>query len=338
MRVDLGPVARRGASAFLIATATSARASAVESRPKVRLEVHRAPAAESCAGQRDIEQAVAERLGYDPFDGAAHEVLRVELVPRGSDLVARIDRLDASGAGAGSRELTSSAPDCKELSASVALAISIALDPSRALLAPPAPPAVAEPVPSSLPPAPRARRSPPRDLVVPPRRRAEERAVRVSVGADAHGAVGSAPGPAFGFGVQSAVRFRRVELGLEGRADLPASTRAAHGGEVSGQALFASFVPCVGIGWFLGCGVASAGALLGSASDSPAGGRDATPFGGAGLRAAVDLPLGARLTLRPYVEAEAAFARTSLVYGGRVAWRAPPAFGYGGVAARVALF
>jgi hypothetical protein len=338
VHIDLNrPAVRQCAGALVVLMTAAATASADEARPKVRLEVHRAPAADACAGEVELAQAVAERLGYDPFDGGAGEVVRVSIAPRGGELVARIERLDAAGTGVGARELGSKAPDCNELSASVALAISIALDPSRVLVASPPPAVAAESAPSSVPPA-SPPPPPPWRQAVRPRHLVEARTVRVSAGADAHGAVGSAPAPALGFGVHGDVRFGHFEVGLEGRADLPASTRAAHGGEVSGQVLFASLVPCAGFGWFLGCAVASAGALLGSAADSPTGTRAATPFAGAGLRAAIDLPVGARFALRPYVEAEAALARTTLVYGARDAWRAPPVFASGGVVARVALF
>jgi hypothetical protein len=87
----------------------------------------------------------------------------------------------------------------------------------------------------------------------------------------------------------------------------------------------------------VGCALVSAGALRGSAASST-GARDATPFGGAGLRAAFDLPVGGGVTLRPFLEAEAAFTRTSLVYGGQDAWRTPPVFGSCGLAARVGIF
>ncbi|HVY45416.1 MAG TPA: hypothetical protein VHB21_06030 [Minicystis sp.] len=337
MRPDLdAAAARRVAGALLIAMAPAAAASAGDARPKVRLELHRAPGAETCADEAETAHAVAERLGYDPFDGGARDVVRVVLAPRGRELVARIERLDGDGASAGAREIGSTARDCKELSASVALEIAIALDASRALLAPAPLAAAPEKAPSVA--APRARTARRRLTATPPRHVVEAKRVRVSAGVDAHGAFGSAPGPAFGVGVHGDVALGRLELGLEGRADLPASTRAPRGGEVSGQALFASVVPCAHVAWFVGCAVASAGALLGSAAGSPAGARGATPFAGAGLRAAIDLPVGSRLTLRPYVEAEAALARTTLTYGGRQAWQAPPAFAYGGLLTRVALF
>jgi hypothetical protein len=241
--------------------------------------------------------------------------------------------LDAGGVAVGARELSSTAPDCKELSASVALAIAISLDPARAVSAPP--PADAAPESAPAPPFYTVAPSP---QPGPLRHVAETRPVRTSAGIDVHGAIGSAPAPALGLGLRGDVRFGRVELGLEGRADLPASTRAAHGGDVSAQPIFATFATGVDVGGFVGCALGSGGVLLGSAASAPAGGRAATPFAGAGLRAAFDVRVSPRLTLRPYIEAEAALARTRLVYAGREAWRAPPGFASGGVAVRVALF
>src|SRR5262249_1891690 len=62
------------------ALASAAGAGAAPSRPAARLEVVREPGAESCDGQAEVQRAVAERLGYDPFDVAMRDATRMRVL------------------------------------------------------------------------------------------------------------------------------------------------------------------------------------------------------------------------------------------------------------------
>ncbi|HVY47205.1 MAG TPA: hypothetical protein VHB21_15060, partial [Minicystis sp.] len=123
------PGARVAIAAWLL-LASTADAAPSPSRP--RLEVVRERGAEACATEAELARAVEERLGYAPFDDHAVEVLRVTMRPRGAELTAHIERVDAAGNVAGALDIASHGADCKELSASTAVAIAIALDPRPA--------------------------------------------------------------------------------------------------------------------------------------------------------------------------------------------------------------
>ncbi|MET0790445.1 MAG: hypothetical protein ABW061_02900 [Polyangiaceae bacterium] len=98
-----------------------------------RLEYARSDGAGGCPDQASLQRAVVQRLGYDPFFHAAHQTVAVDITDVGSKLLARMRLVDEQGIIRGSRELNEQLGNCDELVASLALAISIALDPSAAL-------------------------------------------------------------------------------------------------------------------------------------------------------------------------------------------------------------
>jgi len=113
-----------------------------------RLEYERSESAVNCPDRAALKSAVSKRLGYDPFFPAARQTILVEITDArdGDGLHAQMRLLDDQGIIMGSRELRDGSGHCDELVASLALAISIALDPSAALEASPEPrPAPAEP-------------------------------------------------------------------------------------------------------------------------------------------------------------------------------------------------
>src|SRR5438046_3043269 len=115
----------------------------------------KAPGAESCPDEQQVREAVAARLGYQPFESGSATRITAIVEPaaglRGTVEVVREGRAPAR------RELTSATRECSELAASLELAIAIAIDPhslARAAepvqTAPPAPP----PAPTPPPPTP----------------------------------------------------------------------------------------------------------------------------------------------------------------------------------------
>ena len=83
-----------------------------------------------CSDEPGLRQAVARRLGYDPFVAASANTVVAEL--RGGDgdgLKARVYVVRDGNMAGGARELSSPTRDCTELMAAVALALSIAIDP-----------------------------------------------------------------------------------------------------------------------------------------------------------------------------------------------------------------
>src|SRR5262249_51371920 len=108
-----------------VALARGARADGVAAR----LVYVRSADAAQCPGPSDLERAVTKRLGYSPFFPWAPRTIVAEVRGQGRTLKARAELVDETGALLGSRELSGDAAQCNELVASLALTISITLDP-----------------------------------------------------------------------------------------------------------------------------------------------------------------------------------------------------------------
>ena len=94
-----------------------------------RLVYSRTAEAAACGGESGLRQAVARRLGYDPFVASSVNTVVAELRGEGDGLKARVYVIRDGNLAGGARELTSAARNCTELIAAVALAMSIAIDP-----------------------------------------------------------------------------------------------------------------------------------------------------------------------------------------------------------------
>jgi hypothetical protein len=316
-----------------------------------RLSYARGQGAERCPEEETLRAAVAARLGYDPFRPDASQTVTASIrhtPTRGGEgaLRAEVRLVDVAGAVAGTRQLSAAEDDCADLVASMALAISIAIDP-QSQLGPEAPRAV-PPVqaPSSPPPGAPARAEPAAHAPAlveppapagssavpavvarpspPPRARPPERPTwRVGVGAVI--AAGAAPGISGGVTVQAGVRWKVFSGALEGRADPPAGMVATGGGTVHASLLTLTVLPCFHFGLAAACGRASFGAVLGSGADVPIPRNAATFFGSAGARLGVTIPLGARFAADLHGDLDVTYTRTNLdLYGGNV-WTAPRA-------------
>jgi len=113
-----------------------ARAAADDDLPSVRLTVTYAPGTELiCPDAETIENAVAMRLGYVPFDDAAPRHLQASVSQKDGALKGEVRLTDDAGTLLGERTLEGAGKDCMELSRALELAISIAIDP-RAVLRP----------------------------------------------------------------------------------------------------------------------------------------------------------------------------------------------------------
>lgn len=117
-------------------TTTSAPTASPGSRRYVRLLHERTPEASRCPDEHALKAAVAERLGYDPFVSEAARTLRASFSADAGALVARVQIVEPSGQTSGIREIRSRERSCAEIGAAAALAISIAVDPEQDLLDP----------------------------------------------------------------------------------------------------------------------------------------------------------------------------------------------------------
>ena len=300
---------------------------------RVVLVYERGPGTEACPDEPSLRAEVSARLGYDPFVPSAPRTLRVVLARDRHRLRGSVRVVEASGQVSGERALE--ARECGELVSSLAVAAAMGIDPfalDRPAPPAPAPPLAPAPAPAP-PPPPTADAAPP--APPPPAPPREPLHFRASLGA--LGALGAAPSLAGGGLVGAELRWRHVSAGLEGRADLPASTEALHG-EVSSSLLVGSLVPCALVAFFFACAVASAGTLRGEGRGVLSPTKASGLFASIGLRGGAELPLGSVFALRAFGEIDAPITRTTLRIDGADAWTTPSVAGVLGVSAVVAFF
>jgi hypothetical protein len=81
-----------------------------------------------------MRKAVAQRLGYDPFFPAAEKTIVSQIIRDRAELRGSVQLVDGQGIVRGMRAFKVGADECEELVAAMSLAISIAIDPTRASL------------------------------------------------------------------------------------------------------------------------------------------------------------------------------------------------------------
>jgi hypothetical protein len=309
MRVaaDKGAAAMAALALFLAAEPAWAR-------PTARLTYTRAPGAESCPDEGAMRTLVATRLGYDPFAPDAPVRVEASLTRAASGYRAVVRSLDALGAVKGQRELSSRGDDCAELGTTLAMTMSILLDP-RIFLQPGAPPTRPARDSDDSPFTPERRVQPP---PAPP---AEPVAIRA--GADVTGDLGAAPSVAAGAGVFVGVGRRFWSVDVEGRVDLPAQLLRPDGTGVRSSLMVGMLVPCFHADLFVGCSVVAMGALQGEGVNVGSPAQGATFYAAAGLRAGFEAPLSARLAIRLHTDLMAPLTRTTLSDRAQDVWTTP---------------
>lgn len=289
--------------------------------------MERTAGAETCPDARALGEAVATRLGYDPFvhEGPARDlVLRVRFGRADGRLTGTVAAFDPAGAPKGEKTIVSGRGDCGELAEATTVTIAILLDPRTGLVRP-TPETKPEPnplAPEKPPPPPPRAPAPARGPAVVPRLR---------VGGV--GSVGALPEPSLAARAAVGLEARRWGVDLELRADLP---RDATSGDqhVTTGLLLGALVPCLRRGIVEGCAVVAAGALRSSADrGSPA---NETSFHLAvGPRLAVVVPLSDVLALQLHGDALMAVTRTTLHVDGAAVWTTPLVSGLLGAAVEV---
>ena len=301
-------------AASLVLLATTARAAdpspptprqAAFSRA-VRLDYHPAP---GCPDEQAFRDVVAAQMkGADPFAAKGARRMTVTLTRRARDYQGVIALFDDTGKPAGTREIPGAT--CGAVIEDIATSVSIALQPSN-------PPAAASPVVAPPPPPVAPQENAP---LPPPPPISPWPMTRLSAGA--HLAGGITPSLAVGFIGSAGVRWSRLSLSLEGRADLPSSSTSPLGGTVRGSFLGGSFVPCFHEQWFLVCGVITAGRVLASSSAQTTSGAQSAAYAGLGPR------LGGEYFFTPHLGAQlvgdvlVGLSRPGIRIGGLEAWSA----------------
>lgn len=290
---------------FIFAQCLAGRVARAEPGIGTRLQYARTEHAATCPTEVELKSAVRQRLGYDPFFPAARQTIVVEIADRDGGLVGRVTLVDAEGIIRGARELSESAGNCHELVASLALAISITLDPSIALGSAEPPPTAEPKAAPSVDEGPGASESElaepaltpvaPRALPAVPITRAA-RATEASVlgfGVRAGGLVafGMVPSTTLGARLGASVRARHFSLVLEGFGSLPGSQPSSLGGRVRAALWAATLAPCFSSAWLSGCGLLLLGDLQARGLELESGRSVHLLQIAAGARVELDVPI-----------------------------------------------
>ena len=311
-------------------------------RPSARFVVDAEPAATSCLSGATVRDAVAERLGYDPFVGDARASVHATFSKQAGGWAATVRVSDANGALLGERRLTSKAATCRELVDAVALSIGVALDHGGPLDAPPMTkdpvvPAPPVPTPDTRGEDPFAALDATQAMPVPV---AEDSAsgwstaIKPLVGVGTSVAFGSAPAVAIGFAFEAGLTQRSWSVALEGRADLPASASGAAPGARTSLAV-GSLVPCVRVKPLEACAVVSVGALFAEGLRVPVPKREEALYVTFGARAALAVPFVRAWAFVPFAEIATPLTRPALTLDNRAVWSPPAVAGTLGIRLRV---
>jgi hypothetical protein len=311
-------LAAPSAIVLLVARGTSA----AEAPHLAELRYVRDLNAESCADQHELESKVSTRLGYVPFREGATLIVTARISRNGSGFKALLSSDDLVSHIRGAREIQSAASDCGELLESVALAISVAIDPLT-LSRPPAPVVIHEvapfPVAAPVPPTPA-----PQTRIAPVTEPPSSTPTMLEASFGAVTSVGAAPAPSFGVVAAVGLRRRIASLAVEGRADAPSSTNDVGGRRVSSNLVVGSLVPCVRPGAFSACANVSLGVLNGAGSGVDLSSPKTTFYAAAGPRGGVEWAPFKGLAFGAYAEVLAVLTRTDLRLNNQIVWTTPP--------------
>ena len=299
-----------------------------------RLEYARSAGAAACPDRTALKAAVSKRLGYDPFFPAARQTIVVEIIDVEGDLRGQMRLLDESGMIVGSRELHEKAGQCDELVASLALAISIALDPSAALGEAPASTVKDErvaPASAETPPEPEldsvAQEHPkktnqPRTqqaAASPGNREPLQLAVRSSLFAD----IGTAPALAFGWRLGLDLQRNWFRIAADFSQRLPTSKELPGGGRARASSLAGSLAPCLSNDTLAACGLLSFGALQTWAEDIAYPASRGTFYSALGARFEYTPTVLGKIQLLTQVDALRPLTPVSLHLEGAEVWHSP---------------
>ena len=302
--------------------------------PTSRLTYARGTGAETCPAEPIIRQAVAARLGYDPFFATAEKTIVARIQRSRDDLRATVELVDDRGIVRGVREFKARNGQCDELVATMALAISIAIDPTnpgvlggtpkpRPDPPQPTPASLERPAPANRPIAAASPPAPPEADAPEPDPGREEAAIELRAATAAFGALGTAPAPTTGLALSIGFRKGAGALHAEGRAELPASTADNGSGRVRTSLWAGALVPCLHVDPLSVCAPVWLGSLRAQGIGFPASYVDHALYAAIGLRVGVEIPLSSRWAFSPAVEVLGPLFPADLSVDGISQWKAP---------------
>ncbi|MBX7113461.1 MAG: hypothetical protein K1X64_03930 [Myxococcaceae bacterium] len=245
----------------LLLIATTATASAVPTT--VTITHIRGEGTLSCPDEAALKGNVVSRLGYDPFVPAAPVRALTRFTRAGQRFSASLE-LVREGEAPRTRTLDSESTDCRDVAESLALALTLAIDPQF----------LVREKPRAVPPAP-----PPLPVPAVPHASAP---VELAVYGGGLVSVGLSPSPTVGGNVGLGFRYRALALYGEGRFDAPASIELA-AGVVHTSLLLGTVLPCLQWKHIGACMSLSVGALQVDGRLA-FGRRDTSPVVKAGVR------------------------------------------------------
>jgi hypothetical protein len=311
-----------------------------------RLDYARGDHAASCPDREALQAAVVKRLGYDPFFPVARQTIVVAILDGEAGLRAEMRLVDADGIIRGSRELRESRGHCDELVAALALAISIALDPSAALGEEPTgagpaataqatkatesqsdPPGGGENQASeSAPATPVAPAGSAKKHREPPTQTEPSRYPRgtpVGLRASGFSSLGVAPALAAGVRVGVSVRHDWFALAVEFADQLAASRTAAGGGSVIGSLAEGTLATCFAPNALAACALLSIGSLRSEGRDVPQPVNQRSLYGAIGARVELSPRLFDQLHLLMNADALKSLTPITLRLRGEDVWHTP---------------
>ncbi len=300
--------------------------------PSAKLVYVRGAGAEACPAEAELRKAVAVRIGYDPFFPVAQKTVVAQLARAPGGYRARVQIVGDDGTLRGERELATKGDDCGELTAAIALAVSVALD-DLDEPAPSAPPPAEPAAPAPDPPPPIAAPADPPPPAPDRPAPAAERAAPVTFALAGGPTVvaGSAPAPAPGLALAGSLRIGWAGVRLDARADLPVGEGLAPNGRVSTNevVVLASF--CVRGKVPFACAGGGTGVFASRTEGLAKPASDDAVVAIAAAKVGVDVALGRALFLEPFVDLGANLTRHRVEVDGREVYGMPPVWGAGGI-------
>jgi hypothetical protein len=299
--------------------------------PTSRLTYARGSGAEACPEEPTIRAAVAARLGYDPFFAAADKTIVARILRHREELRATVELVDDRGVVRGVREFKARAGQCDELVATMALAISIAIDPANAGIVGPPPKAPANPprsatasldrpAPPRMQPAPPA---PPPEADVPePADQPAPSSSELRAGVALIAALGTSPTLTAGLALNAGIRRGIWSINAEGRAELPGATDVGSG-RVRTSLWAGALVPCVHFDPLLLCATAWLGSVRAQGVGFPTSRTDDAFYAATGLRLGFEVPMTTHWTFRPELDLLGTLFPVDLQVDGTTQWVAP---------------
>ncbi|MFO0664856.1 MAG: hypothetical protein U0174_12945 [Polyangiaceae bacterium] len=290
--------------------------------PTARLVYMRGEGAEACVDEEGLTNAVAKRLGRDPFRPIAESTIAVTVRREESRFVARLTMADRQGKERGERILKSKGDDCADLTDTLALTISIALDPLVLVRPPPKDESPSDP--ASVPPIPLSPDPPPPPMAPPPPVSPPRSRFSFGIGTGGHVSFLAAPAVAAGPDLWANVYYRYIGAELSTRIDAPAGRSTSEGGTVSAAITGATFGPCARASILAFCVPLTMASLAVSSRDITSPRSDTQLWFALGGRLSVAIPVTTALRVRVFGEVAAPLAPYELRVNGRVVYTSDP--------------